>query len=218
MYKKSKITGKIYLDEILIPFDDTNELYIDFADWLNLNNSPELFDGTPEEIEYKAIEQQKEYFEKLTQVVNFLDKRLLISSISKEETDIEYLKNQTPRYYEKYKVAKRYIETANLPDPIITDQEWYNQIVKELDNTNAIQGANITVSQFMGLIVQYYEYGDYRNKIFQTTLEYFRAKTKDFIITKNYTKADLCMDLANTLPDAMSLEDLENKVIQFDAI
>ena len=168
----------------------------------------EVIDLTDEEI--KVI-----YLTKLVDLVNSLDKRILVSSVNKEESDIEYLKNQTGRYLEKYKVAKQYVDSLGV---IISDQTWYDAIVSELNETNAIQGVNITVMDFMQLIVGYYENGEFRNKKFQVALERFRAKTKDFILVHNWVKADECMNLALTLPSAMSLQDLDNKLTELDAI
>lgn len=155
------------------------------------------------------------YLEKLIDLVNNLDKRILVSSVNKEESDIEYLKNQTERYLEKYKVAKQYVDSLGL---IISDQVWHDAIVSELNETNSIQNVNMSTMDFMQLIVGYYENGEFRNKKFQVALERFRAKTKDFILVHNWVKADECMNLALTLPNAMSLQDLDNKLLELDAI
>lgn len=155
------------------------------------------------------------YLEKLIELVNNLDKRILISSVNKEESDIEYLKNQTERYLEKYKVAKQYVDSLGV---VISDQVWYDAIVSELNETNTIQSVNMSIMDFMQLIVGYYENGEFRNKKFQVALERFRAKTKDFILVHNWVKADECMNLALTLPNAMSLQDLDNKLIELEAI
>lgn len=213
MYKKSKISSKIYdLNDNQIVMDDTFQEYLDFVNWLSQGNEPIEFEGTQDEINaYK----KKGYLEKLINLVSSLDKRILVSSVNKEESDIEYLKNQTGRYLEKYKVAKQYVDSLEV---VISDQTWYDAIVSELNETNAIQGVNITVMDFMQLIVGYYENGEFRNKKFQVALERFRAKTKDFILVHNWVKADECINLALTLPSAMSLQDLDNKLTELDAI
>jgi len=170
---------------------------------------------TKEVIDFTEEEKKQYFLNKLVELVNFLDKRILISAVNKEEKDIEYLKSQSGRYLEKYKVAKQYVDSLGV---IISDQYWYDQIEKELENTNAIQNQNISISDFMGLIVLYYESGEFRNKMFQTAVEIFRAKTKDFILVHNWQKVNECFTIAQSLPETMDLNDLDNLLTQFDAI
>lgn len=187
---------------------------------LGVWNGSEWVEGaSQEDLDLK----KEEYLYKLVQVVNELDKKLLISSVNKEENDIDYLKNQSARYLDKYRVAKKYCEfipTVLNPIfiPITSDEDWYNQIVDELSETNRIQGVNISLSDFMQLIVDYYELGEYRNKRFQIALEIFRAKTKDFILTFNWQKADECISMASSIPNQMDLNDLDDLLTQFNAV
>ncbi|UOX32421.1 hypothetical protein LXD69_10190 [Flavobacterium sediminilitoris] len=59
-YVKSIISKKIYLIEngiyIMIPFDDSNQLYLTFIEWLSEGNSIELFEGTSKEIQNSQLE------------------------------------------------------------------------------------------------------------------------------------------------------------------
>ena len=51
MYKKSKISSKIYdLNDNQIVMDDTFQEYLDFVNWLSQGNELVQFDGTQEEI------------------------------------------------------------------------------------------------------------------------------------------------------------------------
>lgn len=168
--------------------------------------------ATQEEIN---IFKKNQYLDKLILVVKELNDRLLVSAVNKEEKDVEYLKGQTERYTKKYNVSKKYIDTNGQE---IENQLWYDAILKELQNTNNIQNISLTEEQFMGLIVQYYETGEQRQKVFDTSLEIFRAKTKDFILTYNFNKADECFEMANNIPNNMTIQDLQNLLIQFDSI
>ena len=215
------LIGCQYFEEGTQPENAVEQLVTENFIKTKYNRQLGLFEegATTEQLEQQTQNKKSEYLNKLVTLVNNLDKRILISSVSKEESDIEYLKNQTEnRYYQKYKVAKKYVDTLGLYTPILEDADWYNQIVAELENTNTIQNQNIPLSYFMNLIVQYYELGDFRNMKFQTALETFRAKTKDYILMLNFVKADECMELAETLPDAMSLEDLDNKILELNGI
>lgn len=51
MYKISKISGKIYTsDNIEVPQDDSNQLFLNYVIWLQNDNELIEFEGTPEEI------------------------------------------------------------------------------------------------------------------------------------------------------------------------
>lgn len=50
MYRISKISGKEYINDIEIPKDDTNQLYIDRCEFLENGGEFVYFEGTPEEI------------------------------------------------------------------------------------------------------------------------------------------------------------------------
>ena len=50
MYKISLISGKEYFNDIEIPKDDTNQLYIDRCDFLENGGQFEIIESTPEEI------------------------------------------------------------------------------------------------------------------------------------------------------------------------
>ena len=52
MYKISKISGKIYTsDNIEVPQDDSNQLFLNYVIWLQKGSELIDFEGTPEEIE-----------------------------------------------------------------------------------------------------------------------------------------------------------------------
>jgi len=177
------------------------------------NGSGFVESATQEEIN---ASKKSTYLEKLIKLVNYLDNRILVSSVNKEESDIDYLKNQTNRYTEKYKVAKKYVELLGVWTD--NDNYWYNAILSELSETNQIQGYNMSTMNFMQLIVMYYEGGEFRKIRFDTALERFRAKTKDFILVYNWVKADACMSLAESLPNAMSLQELDAKLVELENI
>lgn len=50
MYRISKISGKEYINDIEIPKDDTNQLYIDRCEFLENGGEFVYFEATPEEI------------------------------------------------------------------------------------------------------------------------------------------------------------------------
>ncbi len=50
MYRISKISGKEYINDIEIPRDDTNQLYVDRCVFLENGGEFVYFEGTPEEI------------------------------------------------------------------------------------------------------------------------------------------------------------------------
>lgn len=155
---------------------------------------------------------QKNQLSELVSVCEYLTDRALISSVSKEGGE-KYLKGQIPRYKEKYKVAKQYII-----DETINDQDWYDAIVSEMNNTNAVFGYGLTIPIFMGIIVQQFELGEFRSQKFETSIEIFRCKTKDLILANESERANACLSLAKNIPTELTLEDLEGFIIQLNAI
>lgn len=158
------------------------------------------------------IEKYNSMISELTESCVYLTNRSLISSVNKEGDEV-YLKGQAERYKEKYRVAIRF-----LLDGVIIDQNWYNAIVSELNTTNDLMGMSITIPQFMGLIVQYFEIGEDRNKKFESAIEVFRCKTKDLLLTNRFDRARLCLDLAKSIPLQMDENDLDNFLIEFNAL
>lgn len=208
MYTISKSTGKIYLNGIEIPLDDSTsefQQYLIDKDIVGV----EYVEATPEEI---AEQKQTEQLNELISVCEYLTDRALISSVSKEGGE-KYLQGQIARYKEKYKVAKQYTI-----DQTINNQFWYDAIVTEMNNTNAIFNYGLTIPMFMGIIVQQFELGELRSQRFETAIEIFRCKTKDLILVNESERASNCLNIAKNIPTQLTLEDLDNFLIQLDEI
>lgn len=209
MYQKSKLTGKIYLNKIEIIQDDRLEEWQLMHQWVLSGGVFEIIESTLEEIK----EQNKsEQLNELTLVCEYLTDRALISSVSKEGGE-KYLQGQIARYKEKYKVAKQYTI-----DQAINNQFWYDAIVIEMNNTNAIFNYGLTIPIFMGIIVQQFELGELRSQKFETAIEIFRCKTKDLILANESERASNCLNIAKNIPTQLTLEDLDNFLIQLDEI
>lgn len=209
MYQISKLTGKEYFNGIEIPKDDTNQLFIDRCEFLTNGGVFEEIEATTEEITQTKT---NELLNELVETCIYLTDRALISSVNKEGGE-KYLQGQIQRYKEKYVVAMQY-----LLDGSISNQEWYDAIVLEMNNTNAVFGYGLTIPVFMGIIVEQYDLGQLRSKKFETKIEVFRCKTKDLILTGEFTRARASLDLAKSIPMQLSLEDLELFSNQLGAI
>ena len=77
MYRISLTSGKEYFNNIEIPRDDTNQLYIDRCEFLENGGIFEYFEGTPEEI---AEANKPKVPESISQMK--LRKQLILSGIS----------------------------------------------------------------------------------------------------------------------------------------
>lgn len=209
MYQKSKLTGKIYLNNVEVIQDDRLEEWRVMHQWVLAGGVFEMIESTPEEI---AEQTQTEQLNELISVCEYLTDRALISSVSKEGGE-KYLQGQITRYKEKYKVAKQYIIYQT-----INNQFWYDAIVIEMNNTNAIFNYGLTIPIFMGIIVQQFELGELRSQKFETAIEIFRCKTKDLILANESERASNCLNIAKNIPTQLTLEDLDNFLIQLDVI
>lgn len=166
------------------------------------------------DIEAINAQRRAELLQELTDKCVYLTDRSIISSVAKEEKDLNYLNGQIDRYLKKYQVAKHYIDSSGA----ILNQIWYDQIVSEMNTTITETGAPLTIPVFMGLIVQYYEAGQEREQKFNAAIESFRCKTKDLIMTNQFERARNSLDLANTVPDTVSMELLNILLTQLEAI
>lgn len=166
------------------------------------------------DVEAINAQRRSDFLDELTDKVTYLTKRSVISSVAKEEKDIEYLEGQVLRYKHKYNVAKHFVDNSGA----IFNQIWHDQIVSEMNTTIIETGAPLTIPVFMGLIVQYYEAGQEREQKFNAAIESFRCKTKDLILTNQFERARTCLDLSNTVTDAVSMELLDSLLIQLDLI
>jgi hypothetical protein len=208
MYIISSLTGKIYLDGVEIPLNDSTpqfQQYLSEKDTVGVD----FVDATPEEI---AEQTQSFQLKELVAVCEYLTDRTLISSVSKEGGE-KYLQGQISRYKEKYKVAKQYVS-----DKTINNQYWYDAIFSEMNTTNDILGYGLTIPDFMGIIVQQFELGEYRSQKFETSIEIFRCKTKDLIVVNESERANACLNLAKNIPTELTIEDLEGFIIQLNSI
>lgn len=70
----------------------------------------------------------------------------------------------------------------------------------------------------MGIIVEQFELGEFRSLKFETAIEIFRCKVKDLIISGQKEKATLCLSMGRNIPLQMSIEDLDNFLIQLNEI
>lgn len=208
MWVVSKLTGKIYKNGVAIIIDDRQQYFQDYL-IAQQNGLVQLVEAT--ESELAEITKQKQLSE-LISVCEYLTDRSLISSVSKEGGE-KYLQGQITRYKEKYKVAKQYTIDAT-----INNQFWYDAIVTEMNNTNAIFNYGLTIPVFMGIIVQQFELGEFRSQKFETSIEVFRCKTKDLILANESERASNCLNIAKNIPTQLTLEDLDNLLIQLDAI
>lgn len=173
-------------------------------------NGTQWIEGaTPEE-----ITQQTQSFQlsELVAVCEYLTDRALISSVNKEGGE-KYLQGQISRYKEKYKVAKQYIL-----DQTINNQFWYDAIITEMNNTNAVYNYGLTIPVFMGIIVQQFELGEFRSQKFETSIEVFRCKTKDLILANESERANDCLNMAKNIPTQLTIEELDVFLTQLNAI
>lgn len=209
MYQKSLLTGNIYFNSVLVPLDDTTQLYQDYVVYISNGGVVEEIESTEEEI----IQQTQSFqLSELVAVCEYLTDRSLISSVSKEGGE-KYLQGQISRYKEKYKVAKQYTIDAT-----INNQFWYDAIVTEMNNTNAIFNYGLTITVFMGIIVQQFELGEYRSQKFETSIEVFRCKTKDLILANESERANACLNMAKNIPTQLTIEELDVFLTQLNAI
>jgi len=208
MYIISELTGKIYLDGVEIPLDDSTPQFQQYL------NDKDVVGVTYVESTESEITQQAQSFQlsELVAVCEYLTDRALISSVSKEGGE-KYLQGQISRYKEKYKVAKQYTIDAT-----INNQFWYDAIVTEMNNTNAIFNYGLTIPVFMAIIVQQFELGEYRSQKFETAIEIFRCKTKDLILANEYERANACLNLAKNIPTQLTIEELDVFLTQLDSI
>lgn len=208
MYIISELTGKIYLDGVEIPLDDSTPQFQQYL------NDKDVVGVTYVESTESEITQQAQSFQlsELVAVCEYLTDRALISSVSKEGGE-KYLQGQISRYKEKYKVAKQYTI-----DTTINNQFWYDAIVTEMNNTNAIFNYGLTIPVFMGIIVQQFELGEYRSQKFETAIEIFRCKTKDLILANESERANACLNMAKNIPTQLTIEELDVFLTQLDSI
>ena len=209
MYTRSLLTNKVYFNGVEVPQDDTTQMFQDYLTFIQGGGIVTEVESTAEEV---AEQTQTEQLNELISVCEYLTDRALISSVNKEGGE-KYLQGQISRYKEKYKVAKQYIA-----DQTINNQFWYDAIVTEMNNTNAIFGYGLTINVFMGIIVEQFELGELRSQRFETAIEIFRCKTKDLILANEFERSGTCLTMAKNIPLQMSIEDLDNFLIQLNEI
>ncbi len=169
----------------------------------------QIVEGATEEEVYQLNYQK--IIEDLVQCCIYLRDRAKISSVNKEPSTA-YLEGQIPIYQEKYNCAKEFLLNGS------TNNNWYQPIVDEMTNTNALLGTNFTISEFMQLIVNLWDAGEDINLKFQTAIEVFRCKTKDLATAGEFQRAKQCLSLGWAVPQSFDLIALENLKAQLQLI
>jgi len=219
-FKISKLSGKLYKNEIIhIPFDTNNELYIEFEKWLKNGNDLILFEGTPDEISLNNEKKNIEYINEINKRYNYLLIRALSSSMGKYG-DFEYLTNQKNEYTDKYLVARGLKVSPSLIESI---EKEMNRDFSEssLDQILAYYGLTSSATMldnFFKLIIFKYEYAEKRYEDFKAKAVDFRAKCITLVETGETDKLEQAFDLVDRLDSETNGEAIEILYKQFDEL
>ena len=219
-FKISKLSGKLYKNEIIhIPFDTNNELYIEFEKWLKNGNDLILFEGTPDEISLNNEKKNIEYINEINKRYNYLLIRALSSSMGKYG-DFEYLTNQKNEYTDKYLVAKGLKVSPPLIESIEKEMNRgfsESSLDQILDHYGLTSGATM-LDNFFKLIIFKYEYAEKRYEDFKAKAVDFRTKCITLVETGETDKLEQAFDLVDRLDSETNGEAIEILYKQFDEL
>lgn len=183
-------------------------------------NGANWYEGaTADEIGISNAKKNAEKEEEIIKRYNYLMMRALSSSMGKYGS-FEYLQNQKSEYDEKYAIAKG----LKVSDP------FTNSLEKEM-NRDFTEESLIATLQYFGLepsenklenfyklIIFKYEYAEYRYEVFKAFCVDYRTKCRSFLETSELAKLQVAFEMADTLPNELTDQDIETLYNQFDAL
>lgn len=190
MYIISELTGKIYLDGVEIPLDDSApgyQLFLTKKDIVGVT----YVESVESEI---STSKSKELTERINKAFTFLRQRALASSIGKSlEFGFEYIKEQADQYTYKYEVA-----IGNIEDSFVNSM---------IDNEALDFG--ITTEQMRQLIIDRYLQGKGYFMAYSSMIERGRTKALTMIEVNDLVKAEQIVILMENVPEMLNMEEAE---------
>jgi len=162
----------------------------------NGNYKP-AWNGTDFEVIDEALELQNktilDYTERIKTAFTSLRRRALGSSIGKSGS-WEYLYEQSQQYKDKYNVAKG---------------TYVNSVVSQMiaDEANDF---GITETEMNAMIIQMFEYGEIAYYQFTAMIERARTKALTLLDELELVRALQVIELMETVPEALTMQDAEN--------
>lgn len=199
MYVISELTGKIYLDGVEIPLDDSTPQYQQYLAEKDIVGVTYV-ESVESEI---ATNKAKELTERINKAFTFLRQRALASSIGKSLTfGFDYIKEQADQYTYKYEVA-----IGNIEDSFVNSM---------IDNEALDFG--ITTEQMRQLIIDRYLQGKGCFMAYSSMIERGRTKALTMIEINDLYKAEQIAVLMENVPTTLSFEDAQELNNQMLAI
>lgn len=191
MYQKSLLTGNIYFNSVLVPLDDTTQLYQDYVVYISNDGVIEEIESTEDEITNLKT---KELTERINRAFTHLRQRALASSIGKSLAfGFDYIKEQSEQYTYKYEVA-----IGNIQDTFINSM---------IDNEAIDFG--ITSEQMRQLIIDRYLQGKGLFMAYTSMIERARTKALTMVENSDFVKAEQITLMMENVPTQMSVQDAE---------
>ena len=193
MYIISELTGKIYLNGVEIPLDDSTpqfQQYLEDKDIVGF----ELTEATPEEI---AEEKKPIYLERLQNYSIDLRLRAKASAIGKKGSR-DYIFAQVEMYELKYKIAKG-----------IVSGQYFTDLL-----TNESAEFGLSIEDFKALIISMYETAEATYQQFLFMIERCRTFIQTLIENNDFTKVDSAFALIDTLDASEQAQSLMASILE----
>lgn len=193
MYIISKLTGKIYLNGVEIPLDDSTpqfQQYLVDKDTVGF----EFVDSTPEEI---AQSKKPIYLEHLQNYSIDLRLRAKASAIGKKGSR-DYIFAQVEMYELKYKIAKGLVSGQYFTDLL----------------TNESAEFGLSIEDFKALIISMYETAEATYQQFLFMIERCRTFIQTLIENNDFTKVDSAFALIDTLDAPEQAQSLMASILE----
>ena len=193
MYTISKSTGKIYLNGVEIPLDDSTpqfQQYLIDKDIVGV----QYIESTPEEI---AEEKKSIYLERLQNYSLDLRLRAKASAIGKKGSR-DYIFAQVEMYELKYKVAKGLVSGQYFTDLL----------------TNEAIEFGLSIEDFKALIILRYDTAEATYQQFLFMIERCRTFIQTLIENNDFTKVDSAFALIDTLDAPEQAQSLMASILE----
>ena len=219
MYIISKLTGKIYLNNVEIIQDDRLQYWQTMRQW-------QIDGGVFEEVDYAGNELNEInaplYEKEIVSIYSMLCERALRSSMGKgyEYDTYQKLKQQQEEYAEMYAVSIGISTEQTVIDGIQDeiDMDFPLEVLEAELISYGITPTGSHLEKMYQLIKFKYEYGEVIYNIYIRYAVSFRKKSRSWVASSLWSKLDAGFNIARSIPLELSTEESETFFNQFAAL
>ena len=160
------------------------------------------------------------YTNQINEIYGRLMVRALSSSMNKSSTNLAYLNSQREEYQNKYDLARGVLVDNYLRDSLIKEmnRDFLEPYLDSVLTNYGITPTGSHLGKMYQLVIFRFEYSLNEYNQLKAFIVDVRTKCITMLDNKEYSRLDSVMELANNIPESLTISEAENLYITFNAI